>query len=62
MAKFLLRSGFFAQNGDHNIGPRSCKEKKTMMKYLPGNKLVGPAKEAILLEWRSEFVKTLGTN
>jgi len=40
---------------------RSTKEKKTMMKYLPGNKLVGPAKESILLEWKSEFVKTLGS-
>lgn len=39
---------------------KSCKEKKTMMKYLPGTKLVGPAKESILMEWRSEFVKTLG--
>jgi len=27
---------------------------------LTGNKLVGPAKESILLEWKSEFVKTLG--
>ncbi len=35
-------------------------EKKMMMKYLPGTKLVGPAKEAILMEWRTEFVKTLG--
>ena len=39
---------------------KSGKEKKTMMKYLPGSKLVGPAKEAILMEWRMEFVKTLG--
>lgn len=39
---------------------KSTKEKKTMMKYLPGNKLVGPAKEAILVDWKSEFVKTLG--
>lgn len=40
---------------------KSGKEKKMMMKYLPGTKLVGPAKEAILMEWRSEFVKTLGS-
>ena len=39
---------------------KSGKEKKTMMQYLPGKKLVGPAKEDILMEWRTEFVKTLG--
>ncbi len=36
------------------------KEKMFYYNMLTGNKLVGPAKESILLEWKSEFVKTLG--
>ena len=39
---------------------KSTKEKKMMMKYLPGNKLIGAAKESILMDWRTEFVRTLG--
>ncbi len=53
-----------AKGADHKMLLKfiTGKEKKMMMKYLPGTKLVGPAKEAILMEWRSEFVKTLGVN
>ena len=40
---------------------KSQKDRKLMMKYLPGNKKVQAAKEDIVKDWKIDFQKSFGT-
>merc|ERR1719273_2435935 len=40
---------------------KSNKEKKLMMKYLPGEKKIQAAKQSIAKDWKIDFQKTFGT-
>merc|ERR1719210_2060378 len=40
---------------------KSQKDRKLMMKYLPGNKKVQAAKEDIVKDWKIDFQKSFGS-